>query len=169
MQLPVLRTARLTLRPLGEDDLEPLAAMVMEPGVREWWGTAGDDEELREDLRNEGAAWVVEAGGRVAGWLGVSEESTPDYRHAGLDIMLGAGHQNRGLGSEALRTAIAWLAAERGHHRFIIDPALANARAIRAYEAVGFRRVGVLRSYQRGPDGEWRDGLLLDLLVDELR
>ena len=58
---------------------------------------------------------------------------------------------------------------ERGHHRFTIDPAAANARAIRAYEAVGFRPVGVLRRYERGPDGRWRDGLLMDLLAVELR
>jgi aminoglycoside 6'-N-acetyltransferase len=28
--------------------------------------------------------------------------------------------------------------------------------------------VGVLRSYERAPDGSWRDGLLMDLLADEL-
>ena len=30
--------------------------------------------------------------------------------------------------------------------------AAANHRAIRCYEKVGFRRVGVLRQYERGPD-----------------
>jgi aminoglycoside 6'-N-acetyltransferase len=49
-----------------------------------------------------------------------------------------------------------------------IDPALANEPAIRAYEAVGFKRVGVLRRYWRDPEGVWQDGLLLDLLADEL-
>ena len=28
--------------------------------------------------------------------------------------------------------------------------------------------VGVLRAYERAPDGSWRDGLLMDLLADEL-
>jgi len=51
----------------------------------------------------------------------VTEEDTPDNRHAGLDILLGPDHQDRGLGSEALRIAIRWL-AERGHHRLTIDP-----------------------------------------------
>jgi aminoglycoside 6'-N-acetyltransferase len=169
VELPVLRTGRLLLRPLAAADLEALAGIVAAPGVREWWGTTDDPGELRADLRNDGAAWVIEADGGVAGWLGVSEEPTPDYRHAGLDIVLGPGHQDRGLGPEALRAAIRWLAGERGHHRFTIDPALANTRAIRAYEAVGFRRVGVLRAYERGPDGAWRDGLLMDLLAEELR
>jgi aminoglycoside 6'-N-acetyltransferase len=26
----------------------------------------------------------------------------------------------------------------------------------------------VLRAYERGPDGRWHDGLLMDLLADEL-
>ncbi len=59
---------------------------------------------------------------------------------------------------------------ERGHHRLTIDPALANAAAIRAYEKAGFTRVGVMRRYERdalGPD--WHDSLLMELLADDLR
>ena len=52
----------------------------------------------------------------------------------------------------------------------IIDPALANTAAIRCYESVGFRRVGVMRRYWYDHvQEEWVDGLLLDLLADELR
>jgi aminoglycoside 6'-N-acetyltransferase len=49
-----------------------------------------------------------------------------------------------------------------------IDPAAANTRAIAAYAKVGFRPVGVMRKYERGPDGTWHDGLLMDLLREEL-
>ena len=48
-------------------------------------------------------------------------------------------------------------------------PRADNARAVAAYERIGFRRVGLLRQYDRGRDGVLRDGLLLDLLADELR
>jgi aminoglycoside 6'-N-acetyltransferase len=167
--LPILRTERLTLRPLEERDLEPLLAIVTGPSVREWWGTLDDLDHERDGLRNDGAAFTIEVDGQVAGWLGVSEENEPDYRHAGLDISLAPAYQDRGLGPEALRTAIGWLVSERGHHRFTIDPALANERAIAAYEKVGFRRVGVMRRYERGSDGRWHDALLMDLLADDLR
>ena len=50
-----------------------------------------------------------------------------------------------------------------------IDPATDNEAAIRAYERVGFRKVGVMRSYELGPDGTWHDGLLMELLAGELR
>ena len=58
---------------------------------------------------------------------------------------------------------------ERGHHRLTIDPAADNTTAIRAYERVGFRAVGIMRRYERGPDGVWRDGLLMDMLQEEFR
>jgi aminoglycoside 6'-N-acetyltransferase len=34
---------------------------------------------------------------------------------------------------------------------------------------VGFRPVGVMRQYERGGDGRFHDGLLMDLLRGELR
>ena len=168
MTVPVLAGKRLTLRPLSDEDVEELAATITAPGVREWWGTDDDSDGLRETLLGDGAAFAIEVDGALAGWLAYSEESDPDYRHAGLDIILAPRYQDQGLGSEALRMAIRWLIQERGHHRFTIDPAVDNERAIRAYEAVGFRPVGVLRRYERGADG-WHDNLLMDLLADELR
>lgn len=92
----------------------------------------------------------------------------PDFRHAGIDLFLGDTAQGRGLGPDAIRTLARHLIDARGHHRLVIDPAADNAAAIRAYEKVGFRPVGVMRKYWRAPDGEWRDGLLLDLLAEEL-
>lgn len=112
---------------------------------------------------------VIEVDGKVAGSIQAAEESDPDYRHAGLDLFLATASQGAGLGTDAIRTLARYLFEERGHHRLTIDPSAANERAIRAYERVGFRRVGVMRRYERGPDGTFHDGLLLDLLRGELR
>lgn len=167
MQVPTLHGERVTLRRLEEDDIEQLAAIVASPGVREWWSTADfGPERLRRELHNDGAAFAIDTEGALAGWLAISEETDPDYRHTGLDITLAPRHQGRGLGPEALRTAIGWLVEERGHHRFTMDPALENERAIRAYSTVGFRRVGVMRRYERDVDGDgWHDGLLMELVT----
>jgi aminoglycoside 6'-N-acetyltransferase len=67
-----------------------------------------------------------------------------------------------------VRTVARWLIEERGHHRVTIDPAASNERAIRAYGRVGFRPVGIMRRYEGDLDGSWHDGLLMDLLADEL-
>jgi aminoglycoside 6'-N-acetyltransferase len=160
--LPVLRGERLVLRPIEERDLDPLMAIVTAPSVGQWWGSVDHD-----DLRNDGCAFAIEVDGELAGWLGFDEENEPDYRYAGIDISLAPAFQDRGLGPEALRTVIDWLVS-RGHHRFTIDPAAHNERAIRAYEKVGFKPVGRMRRYERGPDGTWHDGLLMDLLAEEL-
>jgi aminoglycoside 6'-N-acetyltransferase len=158
--LPTLRHGRLTLRPLQERDAGELASIIEHPSVRAWWGsddsTSRRAEGFAEEAREE-AAFAIEVDGALAGWLGFHEEDEPDYRHAGLDIFLASEHQGAGLGPVALRLAARWLVGERGHHRLTIDPARANARAIRAYEAVGFRPVGVMH-----------DGLLMDLLAEEL-
>ncbi len=62
-----------------------------------------------------------------------------------------------------------YLVNDRGHHRLVIDPAADNEPAIRCYAAVGFRPVGIMRRYERDPDGVgWHDGLLMDLLAEEL-
>ncbi len=166
--LPTLRDDRVALRPLTVEDVDALAEIVTLPGVREWWGPADDPEKTREDLRMDGDAFAVEAGGELAGWLAFTEENEPGYRSAGVDIILAPGFQDRGLGPAALRLAIAWLIQARGHRRLTIDPAAANARAIAAYERVGFRPVGVMREYELGLDGRWHDGLLMDLLAEEL-
>jgi aminoglycoside 6'-N-acetyltransferase len=161
--LPTLQTERLTLRPLADEDLDALLAIVSGPTVAEWWGPPDADS-----LRSDGTAFTIEVDGEIAGWLGVWEEKEPGYRYAGLDISLAPAYQDRGLGPEALRAVIGWLAAERNHHRFTIDPAAANARAIAAYRKVGFRPVGVMRQYELGGDGTWHDNLLMDLLAEEI-
>jgi aminoglycoside 6'-N-acetyltransferase len=168
MDLPTLRGERVTLRPLEDSDLDPLAAIIREPGVAQWWGEAEEPERLRDNLRMDGDAFVIEADGELAGWLGFVEETEPEYRSVGLDISLSERFQGQGLGPDALRTLIRWFADERGHHRFTIDPSVLNDRAIKAYEAVGFKPVGVLRKAEL-VDGEWTDGLLMDLLIEELR
>ncbi|MGH3031844.1 MAG: GNAT family N-acetyltransferase, partial [Gaiellaceae bacterium] len=92
----------------------------------------------------------------------------PDNRHAGIDLFLGSPYQRQGLGTDTVRTLARHLVRERGHHRLVIDPVVENERAIRCYERVGFKPVGIMRRYERGGDGVWRDNLLLDLLAEEL-
>jgi aminoglycoside 6'-N-acetyltransferase len=167
--LPVLHGERVVLRPVREQDAGALLALLSEPEVAAWW-QGWDDARVRHDLIAE-QEWevvmAIEVVGVVVGMLLVGEEEEPDYRHASLDIALATAYQGRGIGPEAMRLVIDYLIAERGHHRFTIDPAAANERAIRVYERLGFKRVGVMRRYERGADGSWHDGLLMDLLAEE--
>ena len=97
-----------------------------------------------------------------------SEEGEPQYRHAGIDLFLDPALHNRGWGEVAVRRVVRHLIDERGHHRITIDPAAGNGAAIRVYEKVGFRRVGLMRRYERDAGGDgWHDGLLMELVTDE--
>jgi aminoglycoside 6'-N-acetyltransferase len=165
-----LRSERIELRAIEPADLDDLHRIVSTPEVAGWWNPH-TREELADWLAEEHVIrWTIWIDGAVAGKIQASEENEPDFRHAGIDVFLDPAFHGRGLGRECVRIVAHWLLGERGHHRIVIDPAAANERAIRCYEAVGFRRVGVMRSYWFDRTiGDWVDGLLLDLLRSELR
>lgn len=164
-----LRGERVVLRPLRVDDAPRLAELAAHPDVARWWPGLTEAElvEKAAGKPNEGFFVLVHEGETI-GLVQYLEETDPEYRHAGVDLFVAAAYQDRGLGTDALRTIVRHLVHDRGHHRLTIDPVAHNARAIRAYGKVGFRPVGIMREYQREPDGTWSDGLLLDLLAREL-
>jgi aminoglycoside 6'-N-acetyltransferase len=167
---PSLDGSRVHLRPLHADDRDRLRDILAQPQVARWWDTADPeaaaDAWLVED--DDSVGFAIELEGRLIGSIQYAEEHEPGYRHAGIDLFLDTAHIGRGLGTDAIRALARYLIDVRGHHRLTIDPAAANERAIRAYRRVGFRPVGIMRRYERGPDGTWHDGLLMDLLAGEL-
>jgi aminoglycoside 6'-N-acetyltransferase len=165
----ILRGTRVLLRRGRPEDGDWLFQVRNEPEVARWWGGDDIEEEISEQFIEADEGFVIEADGEVVGAIQYHEEDDPMYRHAGMDIFLTASRHGQGLGTEAIRLLARYLFEERGHHRLTIDPAADNAAAIRAYERVGFRRVGIMRKYERGPDGVWHDGLLMDLLKEEFR
>lgn len=162
----LLRGRSIVLRPLRADDVERVAGIQAEPGVARWWGSPNKADLRRQaDGSGDEKALAIEREGELVGLIQYHEENEPDFRHAGIDVFLAERAQGHGLGTDAVRTLARYLIDERRHHRLTIDPAADNAAAIRAYEKIGFRPVGVMREYWRSPDGMWRDGLLMDLLA----
>jgi aminoglycoside 6'-N-acetyltransferase len=156
---------RLVLRPLVEADEAELLRIHSTPAVVRWW-----------DVPDEGFPWsdepdatrlTIEVDGAVAGMIQFCEETSPKYRHATIDLFLDPALHGQGLGTEAVKRVVRHLIDDRGHHRITIDPSAGNTAAIRSYEKVGFRAVGVMRRYER-PSGaeQWRDGLLMELLAE---
>jgi aminoglycoside 6'-N-acetyltransferase len=158
------------LRPVTADDAARLTEILTHPEVARWWGRWDLDRVRREIVNPDDGTvtFAVEADGQVIGLVQYAEEDDPDYRHASIDISLHPAWHGRGLGADAVRTLARYLFEQRGHHRITIDPAAHNQRAIRSYQRVGFRPVGVMRRYERGADGSWHDGLLMDLLPEDL-
>jgi aminoglycoside 6'-N-acetyltransferase len=164
-----LRGAVVNLRPAGPGDAERLAEILTHPEIARWW-PGFDLERVREDVLGDedSVVYAVEADGQVIGLVQYAEETDPEYRHASIDVTLHPDWHRRGLGADAVRTLARHLFDGCGHHRITIDPAAHNERAVRSYIRVGFRPVGVMRRYELGADGTWHDGLLMDLLPEEL-
>jgi aminoglycoside 6'-N-acetyltransferase len=158
------------LRPVADDDRRRLRDILAEPEVARWWAlsASASDASDDDDDNDEEVQLAIERDGDVVGAIQYAEEQDPDYRHASVDIYLTTSVQGQGLGPDAIRTLARYLFDERGHHRLTIDPAATNTRAIAAYAKVGFKPVGIMRQYERSPDGTWHDGLLMDLLAEEL-
>ena len=163
-----IRGSRVLLRLLSSADRPRLRAIMEEPEVARWWAPLGPDESVDELFVDGSVGYAIEVDGTVVGAILYTEENDPNYRQAAIDISLDTAHQGRGLGGDAIRALAQHLFEDRGHHRLTIDPAAHNERAIRAYKRAGFRPVGIMRAYERGDDGTWHDGLLLDLLAGEL-
>ncbi|MDG4823866.1 GNAT family protein [Asanoa sp. WMMD1127] len=164
--MTTLTGALVILRSATDADIAPLSVIRSAPEVTRWWGDEDDyPAAVAEDLER---TFVIEFEGHTVGAVQTYEEEDPMYRHAGMDIYLEPTVHGKGIGTDAVRTMARHLVRTEGHHRLVIDPAAANAAAIRAYEKVGFKRVGVLRRYERGPDGTFHDGVLLDLLAEDL-
>ena len=165
-----LHGERVVLRPLAETDVERIVELGADPEVGRWWrGLTHDHVLAKARGEDEGVAvFAIVSEGEVAGMIQYHEELDEEFRHAGMDLFLGTPFQDRGLGTDTVRTLARYLVRERGHHRLTIDPAADNTRAIRCYEKVGFRRVGIMREYWLDADGVQRDGQLLDLLASEL-
>jgi len=162
-----LHGEQVSLRPLAAADAERLREIHATPEVAAWWGSMADGFPL--DDEPESTRFTIMAGGEVAGMIQFGEEHEPDYRHAWIDIFVDPRVHGRGVGTDAVRTLVRHLFEARGHHRVTIDPTLANEAAVRCYERVGFRRVGILREAERSPEGVWRDALLMELLAREFR
>jgi aminoglycoside 6'-N-acetyltransferase len=164
----------IRLRTAGPGDRERFREILGCPEVARWWG---DPEEEADDAcaPPEGVrSFAIErqaqgdADRTVVGIVQAWEETTRDFRHAGMDIAVHPDWHRKGVGGAALYVLAHYLFEVDGHHRLTIDPAVDNEPAISLYRKLGFRPVGVMREYERHDDGVVRDGLLMDMLAGEL-
>mgnify|MGYP001793053397 FL=1 len=165
------RGSMVALRAATTDDVQALAKIRATPEVYRWWrGEADMSSEVAADIADpEATTLVIELDGRVAGAIQWSAETEPDYRHASIDIYLDPSLHGRGVGTDAVRTLARHLIVDEGFPRLVIDTAADNAADIRCYSKVGVRTGGIMRKYESGSYGSWHDGVLMDLVAEELR
>jgi aminoglycoside 6'-N-acetyltransferase len=138
-----IRGERTVVRRATLDDADMLAAWHADPDVARFWdGTTYTPEEMLERLeRADVDAYIVEANGHPIGYLQAwNDDDVPGV--AGLDMFLVPSARDHGLGPDAARALAAWLRGPGGMDHVTVDPYIANARAVRAWEKAGFRGVG---------------------------
>ncbi len=152
---------RVTLRAAQPADLEPLVEILSEPEVSLWWVGYTRDR-VRREFIEEPAARIIDVAGTCAGAMLVLRGEDPEYPTTVIHLFLGTAFRGRRLGEEALALAIRHEFAA-GMSRVTLDPNIHNEGAIRSYERLGFKRIGVLRDYQVRPSGALEDALFMDL------
>ena len=174
----IIRTARLTLRPVTLDDLDDVHSWQCRPDVVRWMfgarlrtreqsrasviAMAGEDA-----LRAEGdcltLATVTDAG--VIGTVELVWRSQAD-RTAELGYVFHPGHGGRGLATEAAAALVDWGFDEFGLHRIYARCHGRNEASARLMARLGMRQEARhVESYLF--QGEWADQLVYAVLAHE--
>ena len=162
------------------DDYGHLARWLSDPRVLAFYGgrdraldLEGVERKYAPRIRGEEPVepCLIELDGQPIGYLQYYRVQDPrEYELDdaegvwGMDLFIGEPELwSRGYGSAAVDAVARRLVEGEGAARVVIDPHVANPRAIRAYEKAGFRRVKVLREH------EWHEGRRRDcwLMVRE--
>ncbi len=177
-----LARGEISLRPLRKEDAPLLLKWMRDPAVLEWY--EGRDqiftpERIREDFFTEEPGMhrcAVEYRARPVGYVqiyplspeGMEEYgySHPEHRAFALDQFIGEPDcWNQKIGRTFLSLLAEYLVREEHAQAVLLDPHTNNLRAIRCYEACGFRKIKPLPAHELH-EGKWEDCWLMEWTPD---
>lgn len=173
---PVLTGPRVTLRDVQDGDTDARLALGNTPEIVKMFG--GDPAQVREITRdaaqawvdaqrNEVHAWVIEAAGTLLGAIRLHTLNPADKRAQIAIGILDPRALGQGFGTEAMQVLATHAFDTMGLHRLGCRVLDFNARAIGAYEKVGFVVEG--REREAALIGDtWHDDLIMGLLDRDL-
>ncbi|GAA3164401.1 MULTISPECIES: GNAT family N-acetyltransferase [Streptomyces] len=174
-----LRTARLDLRPVTDDDFAAIHAYQRLPDVCRYlyWGPfdeAGSRDSVtkktaRTTLRTEGdvlqLAVVVRESGVLVGDVTFAWTSAT-HRQASIGYVFHPDHHGHGYATEASRALLALGFDHLGLHRIQAELDGRNTASARLLERLGMRREAHLVENEL-LDGEWSDEVIYAMLARE--
>jgi RimJ/RimL family protein N-acetyltransferase len=172
---PVLTDGTVTLRPATLDDVAARLALGNSQELHRLFG--GDPRQFREITPEAAAAWVNAQINDSHAWIITHSDALVgsvrlhSINHADLRANLAIGILDttllgQGIGPRAMRLLATHAFAEMGLHRLTTRVLADNARAIAAYEKVGFVQEGRERQSARIGD-QWLDDVIMGLLASE--
>lgn len=161
-----IRTRRLRLRPLVEDDVASLWPFVSDPAMSALmsWSAHTDRQQTLDFIRhvrgniasNAGITWAIEIGGRAVGCVGleglVFQLRAWRVDRGELGYWLAPPLWGQGFVTEAARAAVEFGFGPLGLHKIVAHHVAENIASQRVIEKLGFRRTG------QSDDEVWRDG-----------
>lgn len=168
---PPLRTGRLVLRALVEEDAEALWPVMSDPVLMTWWSSPPHQTiaETRAYVALNAAhdpyvTWAItEAGDAALGWVMLREQRE---KVGEIGYLLRRDRWGKGMAREAVSAVIDHAFVELGYRRLFADTDPDNTASNGLLERLGFRREGLLRE-------EWethlgiRDSVIWGLLASE--
>ena len=126
-----------------------------------------ESELLRELVKNNCIFAIVEKDtNKVIGNCGIHQVSDV-HRNASLGIFIGEKtFWNQGIGSEATNLLLDFAFNMLNMHNVYLSVLAYNKRAIRCYEKIGFKKVGVQREFMF-VSGQYHDVIIYDMLASE--
>ncbi len=162
----------MRIRRATEADQTALATLRADPEIDQFMGIDASPSAWlwrHVPLGEQSAAltdlMVTDLAGIPIGLVSLWDRSVP-HEAAELSIWLGAGHRDRGLGTEALRLALRYAFDDLRLHKIYLRVLEYNVRARRAYEKCGFVVEGHLREEMR-VGGEWHTLVYMGVLAPE--
>lgn len=179
----MLQGAITRLRPVQIADIRLLRQWESDPHIAHWLTTTATTLDARESIEQEYDRLVkmprikllaileqrddAEGSPSVVGFLRL-HDIDPIDRKAIVRLFIAPDQQNKGYGTDALRTIIRFSFQELGLHRLGLVVRADHALALAVYERLGFIHEGREREAAWSA-GQWVDLLHMGLLVDEWR
>lgn len=176
-----LTSGPVTVRPLEERDAPLLLKWMTDERVLEWY--EGRDqvftpERVQEDFYGDeplGRRCIVEYEGVPIGYIQIyrlDEELCreyhyphPDWVSFGIDQFIGEPeYWNKKIGRTFISMVVKYLTEQENARSVILDPHDNNPRALRCYEACGFRRIKFLPAHELH-EGVMEDCYLMEFLT----
>jgi RimJ/RimL family protein N-acetyltransferase len=176
-ELPLeIETARLTLRPFRESDVDAIFPIVSQVDFSKFmsWRPHVDREQtltfikgsLSVAAQNEGAVWAIEHEGNAAGCIGLDglvwQVNALRHDRADLGYWLAPALWGKGLMTEAASAVVQFAFERMGLHKVATRCFVDNAASRRVIEKTGFRFVG------RAEDDVWRGTRWITQLLYEM-
>jgi ribosomal-protein-alanine N-acetyltransferase len=172
----------ITIRPLGLDDAETIAALRLDSRehLAPWEPDKGEASFTTEGVRESitasleraeagtGLPYVIEDDGRVVGGIMLnSMVRGPYFRSCSLGYWVARAAAGRGVATEAVRLAKEVAFEELGLFRVQAETLIDNHASQKVLQRNGFEPIGMAPAYLKIA-GKWQDHLLFQVLNPEM-